>query len=298
MNKDKVYIIIPVYNGWEHTRQCLNALRNSSYTNMTIIVVDHGSTDSTKTELPKQYPEVFHVIGPSTIWWAGAVNLGIHAAIDQGASCILLLNNDCYVTSDTVERLINHAKQAPGSIIAPVQKDFETGKIMAVRACTFFLLGFPTLILPWYNKIPESGSKLIPTRLILGGRGVLIPTGVFQKCGLFDEENLPHYGADHDFYLRCRKQGVCLFAALDAEVYVDNRKTTEAAHPENLTSRAFLKTLFSRRSHRNIRDVTSLFAKHYPIQGLYFVGAALNLGRYAGLYLVRRLQKLAKSGLR
>ena len=297
MNKDKVYVIIPVYNGWEHTRECLNALRGSSYTNFKIIVVDHGSTDATKTELPEQYPEVVHVTGPSNLWWAGATNLGIRTAIEQGASFILLLNNDCYVTPETVKRLISHAREASGSIIAPVQKDFETGKIIAVRACTIFLLGFPTLILPWYKKIPESGPRLMPTRLILGGRGTLIPIELIKKCGLFDEENLPHYGADHDFYLRCRKKGVSLFAALDAEVFVDNRKTTEAAYPENLTGRAFLKTLLSRRCHRNIRDVTSLFAKHYPIPGLYLAGVALNLARYTGLYLVRRLKRFARSGL-
>jgi GT2 family glycosyltransferase len=296
-DRDKVYVIIPVYNGWEQTKRCLDALRTSSYDSIKIIVVDHGSTDAIRSKLPEEYPEVLHVIGSSTFWWAGATNLGIRTAIDQGAasSWVLLLNNDCYVAPDMIESLITHAREIPEAIVAPVQRDFETKKILTVRAATLFLFGFPTLILPWYRIIPESGQRLLPTRLILGGRGTLIPIEILKACGLFDETCLPHYGADHDFYLRCRKKGIPLFIALDAQVYVDNRKTTEAAQPENLTGCQFLNTLFSRRSHKNIRDLTVLFAKHYPIPGLYPIGTALNLGRYTVIYLIKRLLQLFRA---
>lgn len=38
---------------------------------------------------------------------------------------------------------------------------------------------------------------------------------VFETVGLFDEKNFPHNGADHDFYLQCRKNKIPLPIVLD-----------------------------------------------------------------------------------
>jgi len=84
----KVHIVIPVFNGWEQTKVCLNALRASEYKNLEIIVVDHGSIDETKINLPVEYPEVLHVLGDSSLWWAGATNLGIRTAVSKDAEKI------------------------------------------------------------------------------------------------------------------------------------------------------------------------------------------------------------------
>ena len=86
---DKIHIIIPVFNGWKQTTICLDALRASTHHNLEIIVVDHGSTDETKEALPVQYPEVVQVLGEPTLWWAGAMNLGMRTAIRRNAETIM-----------------------------------------------------------------------------------------------------------------------------------------------------------------------------------------------------------------
>ncbi len=131
----------------------------------------------------------------------------------------------------------------------------------------------------------------MPTKLIIGGRGVIIPLSIFQRVGMFDENKLPQAGSDHDFYLRCRRQGIPLFIAPDTSVYVDNTRTTLAAKVETMSFPQFLQTLVDRRSHRNIRDLTALFKFHYPIKGLHHLGVALNLLRYFILYGWNRLRR-------
>ncbi len=111
---NKIHIIIPVFNGWPQTKVCLDALRASSYRDLEIIVVDHGSTDETKKALPAEYPEVVHLLGEPTLWWTGATNLGIRTATNRGAGTIMLLNNDCYVTPETIERLMAHGQRTRG----------------------------------------------------------------------------------------------------------------------------------------------------------------------------------------
>ncbi len=90
----------------------------------------------------------------------------------------------------------------------------ENRDIIGVTSC--FLLGFSTLIPPagWYRFRYPAG--LVPTPLICGGRGVILSAATFQQVGMLDEEHLPHYGADHDFYFRCRKAGLQLFICMDS----------------------------------------------------------------------------------
>jgi GT2 family glycosyltransferase len=285
----KVHVIIPVFNGWPQTKRCLDALRASSYQDLEIIVVDHGSTDETKQALPAQYPEVLHILGDAGLWWTGATNLGIRVAISRSATLIMLLNNDCYVEHTAVECLTRQLSNAGEAVIAPVQKDFATRETLVVTATTCYWLGFPTFIPPGSTRTHPGQTQLIPTKLIIGGRGALIPASVFDRVGLFDEARLPHSGSDNDFYLRCRRQGIPLLIAPDATVYVDGTRTTLAARIEQLGLARFWQTLFDRRSHRNIRDLAALFKLHYPIPSLYFVGVALNLIRYGSLYGGKRL---------
>lgn len=293
---DKVHIIIPVFDGWKETRICLDALRASTYRDLEVIVVDHGPLAEIKEALPAQYPEVLRVLGAQTLWWAGATNVGIRTAMSRGAKNIMLLNHDCYVEPETIQRLVAHAQGMSEGIIAPVQRDYLTKRIIGVTASTCFLLGFPTVVIP--AKTKHIGKpQLLPTRLILGGRGVLIPASLLERFGLFDEVNLPSYYSDHDFYLRCRNRGVPLFVAADATIYIDDTRTTIAAKAGDMGLREFIQTLVVPRSHRNIRDLTALFKFHYPIKGLHHLGVALNLLRYLVIYVGRRLGRLLGKSL-
>ncbi len=290
---EPVHVVIPIFNSWPQTETCLTALRRSSRRELLeIVAVDHSPTDTIADALRVRFPEVTRLSGGPELWWAGATNLGIRWAIDHGTTRVMLLNNDCYVTPDTIERLLAHAARAASAIIAPVQRDRETDKVIFERAGTCFLLGFPTFTPPhWWTTIHSHSQALSPTRLVVGGRGVLIPVEVFNRVGLFDETELPHYGADHDFYLRCRKAGVPLLTARDANVYVDSRRTTLASELGALSVSEFVHSLHSRRSHRNLRDLNTLFRKHYPVRGLHYVGVALNLARYLVMYLWHRVAR-------
>lgn len=48
MRKDKVSIIIPVYNAARHLEKCLNSVLNQTYDNIEVVIVNDGSTDNSK----------------------------------------------------------------------------------------------------------------------------------------------------------------------------------------------------------------------------------------------------------
>lgn len=279
-----IHVVIPVFNGWEQTRRCLDALRNCGYPALRIIVVDHGSTDETPVALRRDYAEVVPIEGDESMWWSAATNLGIRAALSQGATLVMLLNNDCYLQPGAVESMVTHLGTNPRMVIAPMQTDLSGRDVQSAGIRFCLLLGY--LSIEDRSAIPTSGLKRVP--LIAGGRGVLIPRAVFESVGLMDEVNLPHYAADHDFYLRCREQGIELYVDATAVIKVDGTRTSVASRLETLSFRSFLATLRDRRSHRNLRDLAAFFRKHYPVRGLYGLGVALNVARYFVAYTLRR----------
>lgn len=287
-NRAGLHLVITDFNGCEQTRRCLHALRASHCQDFSILVVDHGTDRRTREMLAREHPDAMRIKGSPNLWWSGATNLGIRAALAHRASALMLLNNDCYVTPDTIGTLLGLAHDHPDAIIAPIQRDWRTGRITCISPRTRLLLGFPTVPGPLRLTPAMAAQPLLSVKLIGGGRGVILPARVFADLGLFDEEALPHYWADHDFYLRARRRGIALHVATGVFVDIDNTRTTAADQPETLSWRAFLGTLRDTRSHRNLRDVTALFRKHYPITGLYPFGVTLYTGRYLLVYLVRR----------
>ena len=288
--KQHLRIVITDFNGWTQTAQCLQALRAAKVPESQVILVDHGTTATTRREARSRFPEVNLIRGDPEQWWTGSVNRGIAHALRCSCTHIMLLNNDSYILPQTVPTLLSHATHHPGTIIAPVQRSSLSGAYVSITPRENLLLGFATLQGPKEVTAQMRNRRLLTTRLISGGRGVVIPARVFREVGNFDEENLPHYCADHDFFLRCRGAGIPLLVAVDAEVSIDDTRTSIANKPWELSWPEFRDTLTSIRSHRNIRHVRALFKKHYPIPRLYFIGVWLFGARYVLMYLLARIR--------
>jgi len=289
----KVSIIIPVFDGWDQLVKCLDHLAKSEYRDFETLVIDHGPGSLPRPSLEHSTETGLRVIRASEdLWWTGATNVGIREALDHGSSeYIMLLNHDCFIEPGTISTLVTFADENDRAIVAPTQVDTRNGAIQVQTADTAFLFGFSTVIPP----ARQTTESFIETRMIIGGRGALIPRVVFADVGLLDEELLPHYGSDNDFYLRCRKAGYQLWVSTRSKVAIDTESTSLATNIGQLSIREFLSTFKNRKSHRNIRDQINLFKKHYPIHGLYLLGVVLNLARYSLIYIAQRTRHLLSS---
>lgn len=295
MINNKLAIIIPAFSGHEQIRHCLESLYKSRHSDFDIVIVDHGVTDEITRRVNDAFPRAICKRGSPELWWSGASNLGIRHAVESGSEWIMLLNHDCYVHPDTIGTLLKYIENEPNAVIAPVQHFLRSGRNI-VGATSCFLLGSPTLIPPpaWYRL--RYSSPLVPVSLIAGGRGAIIAAATFQKVGYLDEEHLPHYYADHDFYFRCRKAGLRLLVCREARVDIDDTMTSSADLNAGLSLPQFAASLKDRGSHRNIRDLQVLFSRYYPIPGLAPLGVALNTTRFFFISLVKMLVRSINRG--
>lgn len=79
---DLISVIIPVYNAEKYLKRCLNSVRNQTYTNLEIIVVNDGSTDKSLQICDKysKKDKRIKVVNQSNAGVANARNVGMCAA--------------------------------------------------------------------------------------------------------------------------------------------------------------------------------------------------------------------------
>ena len=289
--RDLLYAVVSVYNNWDQLAKCVATLTDNDLVTVRLVIVNHYPPDHDK-ELTVPGPHsVTFIKKDSNLWWVGAMNIGIQYAIDQGAEFLMLLNSDSFITNGDSEKLLQTCRKKERTVVAPKQVDLGSDEITFTYATDCYLLGFP-VINPsaWLQKFPAYRKREeIRTRMIVGGRGVIIPLSVFEKVGLFDEKHFTHYGADNDFYIRCRRAGVRLLVKTDCTIHVDSGTSSLATRFGTLDFSGFTRTLTDRKSHRSFQSLVPLYRKYYPIPGLYFLGYGLNIGRYAFVYLFARI---------
>ena len=112
-----VSIIIPVFNGAAHLDECLQSIRNQTYTNLEIIVVNDGSTDDSLAIIES------HSYEDARIVIANQENAGVSTARNQGlslahGSLIGFVDADDWIEDDMYETMIKSIENQEIDLVA------------------------------------------------------------------------------------------------------------------------------------------------------------------------------------
>ena len=111
-----VSIVLPIYNVEKYLDRCMRSVLNQTYTNIEIIMVDDGSTDSSGQlcEEWKHRDDRIKVVHKENAGLGLARNTGIENATGE---YICFYDSDDYIELDTVENLYNAAKATNAQIV-------------------------------------------------------------------------------------------------------------------------------------------------------------------------------------
>lgn len=126
MSKTNIYVIIVTYNAMRWVDHCLNSIRQSSIP-LTPIIVDNGSKDETAAYISTHFPEAILLMQKKNLGFGQGNNVGIKYALENGASHVLLLNQDAWINADMIETLLQYDDN--NSILSPIHLTGEGDRI-------------------------------------------------------------------------------------------------------------------------------------------------------------------------
>ncbi len=110
-----VWAVVVNWNGRDVLEPCLRTLLASSYSNLSVLVVDNASSDGSAQFVRDEFPSVRVAEQSSNLGFAAGVNAGLEYTLDEGADYVLLLNNDIELDGNAVSALVEAALAHPKS---------------------------------------------------------------------------------------------------------------------------------------------------------------------------------------
>ena len=198
-----VSLIIPVYNKYLYTFNCLKSIADTlnTYIDFEVIIIDDASTDETDTSLK--------IISGIRVF-RNQDNRGFIKSCNYGASLakgkfLCFLNNDTQILPGWLENLLltlekDESVGAVGSkLIYPDGKLQEAGGIIWQDASGWNYGRSNSPEEPEYNYVREVDY--------CSGASLLVKADLFKKIGGFSETFLPAYYEDTDLCFSLRKLG-------------------------------------------------------------------------------------------
>jgi len=197
-----VSIIIPVYNQWHYTYNCLRSILNSNTVYpYEIIIADDCSTDET-THLEKYVKNVIHVRNEKNLRFLKNCN---NAANYANGKYILFLNNDTYVLENWLPSLVNLIESdktiglVGSKFIYPDGTLQEAGGVVWSDGTGYNCgRGFHPDRAE-YNYVKDADY--------ISGASIMISKELWEQIGGFDEQFAPAYFEDSDLAFSVRKLG-------------------------------------------------------------------------------------------
>lgn len=218
----RLSVIIPTWNGKGLLKDCLSSLKDQSYEDFEIIVVDNASKDGSVEWIMKTYPKVRVVRLTKNFGFAKAINEGVKSSLSQ---YVVFLNNDTKVTKDWLKNLVKLADKHPEviSVNSKILNFYDKKKVDGV-GILINEVGQARSI-GWDEKDLGQFEK---QQYIFGATGgaSLFRRREFTAVGGFDE-NYFMYCEEVDFAFRAQFLGFQFIYCPKAVVYHKHKATAK-----------------------------------------------------------------------
>ena len=269
MNHAKVSVIILNWNGLEDTVECLESLKNITYHNYEVVLVDNGSEGNDVRILREKFGNYVHIIEKDKNYgFAEGCNIGMRYALSNlNPDYILLLNNDTVVDPDFLTELVKVAESDPlTGIVGPkICFYYEPNRIQAAGGRINW----------WTGQISLIGG----TRIDMGqfdesrevdwviGCALLIKQRTIEKIGLLYAGYFA-YVEETDWCARAGKAGFEVVYAPGARVWHKRRLAAARIDEIRLYYRTRNLFLFMKRNSSRLQLIcffVQFFLRNVPL---------------------------------
>ena len=210
----KVDVIIPVYNSLEWLKICVDALfRNTNHSILgTVYLIDDYSPQDMSSYfkyVDKKYGDLVKVI-------KNRKNLGFVKTCNKGmklskSDYVLLLNTDCIVSKDAIEKMMNNMK-----------KDKKIGLLCPIASVSANI-SYPIPSGMNFMQVNEEFGKQFLGKVFdactVVGNCLMISRDCIKKTGYLDEIFGKGYTEETDYQFKAHEKGFKAKVTIDTYVY-------------------------------------------------------------------------------
>lgn len=220
----KVSIIILNWNGKKDTVECLESLKEITYPNYDILLVDNGSTDGSVEYFREKYYEMEIIENKENLGFAEGNNVAIRKTVEREPDYILLLNNDTIVDPNFLTELVRvlEADSNIGIVGPTVYYYYERDHIQSAGVKICWNKG-ETIHLMNKNEIKHSKIRDVDSIM---GCSLLAKCEIFKKIGYFNKDYFA-YWEETDWCVRAKKIGYRIVHVPSSKIWHKGGATTK-----------------------------------------------------------------------
>jgi len=263
METPLVSIITINYDHSEVTSELLYSLRNITYPELEIIVVDNNSPNDDPAILKQSFPEIELIRSTENLGFAGGNNLGIRKARGK---YILFLNNDTEVEPGFLEPLVAklESDKSIGAVSPKIRFFHMPGTLQYAGSSP--LNPYTIRSYGRGHGLRDTGQfELDTATAFVHGAAMMVPVEVIRKVGLLAECYFLYY-EELDWSERIRRAGYKLWYVHNSVVFHKESISTGKMSP--------LKTYYMNRA-RILYLRRNIYGFRYPVAILYQVFIAV-----------------------
>ncbi|MBN1661683.1 MAG: glycosyltransferase family 2 protein [Anaerolineae bacterium] len=219
MTSERTCVVILNWNRREETLGCLASVRRMEPPPDRVILIDNASVDGTPQAVTAEYPQVDIVVNEANLGFAGGMNVGLRAALEEGAAYILALNNDTLVAPDLLAALMDGFQYGPdvGIVVPKIYYTEPPDHIWYAGAMR--RRWFPGFAFPGYGQRDAPRYDRPRNVDYATGCGMLVRASALETVGFFDETTFFMYHEDLDLSERVRRAGYRILYKPDARMW-------------------------------------------------------------------------------
>ncbi|HZR57827.1 MAG TPA: glycosyltransferase family 2 protein [Terriglobales bacterium] len=217
MNEDLIGIVTVTFNSSTVIPGFMDSLLQQTHTTFILYVIDNGSWDETLQRVSKYLDSRIVTIRSSNVGVAEGNNIGIRAAIRDGCTSILLINNDTVFDPHLLSELDTGLERHESDMVVPKILYFDDpNRIWCAGGYFARLRGSAG----HFGEGQQDDGKFNQPRAVEYSPTccMLIRSSVFERIGLMDANYFVYFD-DADFCYRAHREGIRLFYISSARLF-------------------------------------------------------------------------------
>lgn len=212
-----LFVIVLDNNNSEDTNACLSSLIKSDYKHFRIILLKNASAIDSIEAIHLENAHIQIISLRENLGYAGNNNIGIKAAVEQGAEWVFILNNDTVLDPSCLSSLIEAGEHNSAiGIIGPMVYHFNEPAV--IQSAGGMLGKYWRSIHEGMNECDRGQFKSVRQVEWISGCAILVRRALIEQIGVLDPDYFL-YWEELEWCIRARRAGWKVFHVPQAKLW-------------------------------------------------------------------------------